>query len=698
MINSAVESNTDDWVINKIISDNPITRSEDDTIGRTEFACSFAHQIISLDASTGNVVGVLGAWGSGKTSFINLVKNELIKDSIVVLDFNPWMFSGTEQLMQSFFTELSAQLRLHKDLSKLGDELSSYGDLFAGMGWLPLVGPWIERGRILIGTFAKLMQQQKMGVGSQRKKIENALTKIEKRIVVIIDDIDRLSTPEIRDIFKLVRLTANFPNIIYIVAFDRVRVEAALNEDGIPGCDYLEKILQVAVDLPPIPYQVLTDQTLIAINKALADIENAGPFNEQEWLDIFMEIIRPLIRNMRDVRRYAVGIRGTVVSLNGEVALADVLALEAIRIFIPVVFNLFHISIEALTTPTSYVVGYNDSPHLKSKIENIIKAAGEDKIIIQNMIKRLFPAARRHIENMHYGPDYKNEWLRERRVAHEDILHLYLERFINEHFKSFISGERAWSFMDNRDLFGRYLRSLEKSQIQSVVAALEVYEDMYEPKHVVPATIVLLNLLPELPHNRRSMYEFDAHTVIIRVIYRLIKSLLDPFVIESTIHSILPELTTLSAKHVLIQLVGYTKGVGHKLITEDAAKQLEYEWANEVKSTSPDNLLNEYDIFIVLLHAKRLITKNAEAFKIGDSPALTQAIISSARSESLRQIIGNRAVRRESRLAWNALIELFDDEDTLKQRIDHLRTAELQLDNGLLDLVDKYVNGWRPED
>ena len=56
---------------------------------------------------------------------------------------------------------------------------------------------------------------------SRRDKITKALTKLKKPIVIVLDDIDRLTTPEIRDIFKLVRLTANFPNIIYVVAFDR---------------------------------------------------------------------------------------------------------------------------------------------------------------------------------------------------------------------------------------------------------------------------------------------------------------------------------------------------------------------------------------------------------------------------------------------------------------------------------------------
>ncbi len=58
------------------------------------------------------------------------------------------------------------------------------------------------------------------------------LSQLDKPIVIVLDDIDRLSTNEIREVFKLVRLTASFPNIIYVLAFDRLRVELALQEQG----------------------------------------------------------------------------------------------------------------------------------------------------------------------------------------------------------------------------------------------------------------------------------------------------------------------------------------------------------------------------------------------------------------------------------------------------------------------------------
>jgi predicted KAP-like P-loop ATPase len=80
-----------------IRSDNPIRRDEDDALGRARAARSFARQVLGLDASEGVVVGVLGLWGSGKTSFVNLARNEFEAEGVSVLEFNPWMFSGAEQ-------------------------------------------------------------------------------------------------------------------------------------------------------------------------------------------------------------------------------------------------------------------------------------------------------------------------------------------------------------------------------------------------------------------------------------------------------------------------------------------------------------------------------------------------------------------------------------------------------------------------
>ena len=677
-----------------ITGDNPIKNPEDDVIGRDVDAREFAQNVLEIDPSEGVVVGVLGPWGSGKTSFINLARNELKKKKNPILDFNPWMFSGTAQLVESFFIELASQLKMDRNgrLTKVSKLFETYGRTFSGLGWLPFIGPWINRSSGAAKILSKLFQSQPEGIGDRRCKLEKALFKLDKPIVVVLDDIDRLETPEIRDIFKLVRLTANFPNIIYIVAFDRGRVEQALDEQGLPGRAYLEKILQVAIDLPVVPSPVLTDQIISALNEAHANIENLSPVNEQVWPDVFMEVIRPLIRNMRDVRRYVVTVHSTVRSLNGQIALADLLALEAIRIFLPDVFKLLHNAIDGLTNSNtnSQVV---DPPKeiLKKQIDSLIEASGDHKDVVESMITRLFPAGGCYVGGGHlYGGEWKRGWLKERRVAHEDILRLYLERFETEKLQAFKEAEQAWKHIADHDAFDKHLRSLDPTKLQNVIASLEVFERQFSPEHVVPGTTVLLNLLP-LPERQRDMFDWPSRVAVTRVVYRLLKSINDPAKIEISVREILPELKSLSSKLALIDIVGHQKDIGDKLVSEQVASEFEKAWREEVRSASVDDLANEHDLLQIFLRTKCATDSSENPINIDNSPKLTLSLLRATQSETLRQSMGSRAVQRSPRLAWDELVGLYGDEATLKERIERLRVANLDGSDELIELADIYL-------
>lgn len=674
-----------------IPGDNPIQRPEDDTLGRTALAEFFARHVLALDMTEGVVVGVIGAWGSGKTSFVNLARKEFAQADVHILDFNPWMFSGTQQLVEHFFDELTAQLRICPGLAEIGKAIGkafdNYSDVF----------PRSTRGVVKI--LAKLLQRKKTGVRENRTKVEKILKKLDKPIVVVLDDIDRLLASEIRDMFKLVRLTANFPNIIYIVAFDRTRVEKAIREQGISGRDYLEKILQVVIDLPVIPDRVLHQQISFAIDKALSDIENIGPFDEQVWPDVFMEIIQPLIQNMRAVRRYAAAIYGTVTALQGKIALADVLGLEAVRVFLPDVFTNLHGALNSLTNTSE--LNYDNSKiteQHKSQIDMLVEASGDHGQVVRAMINRLFPAARRHIGNSHYGADCKSKWIKERRVAHEDILALYLERVEGDSLLAFLDAERAWTHMADRDAFDSYLRSLDTTKLEDVIFSLKNYKDQFGPEHAVPGTIVLLNILPDLPERQRGMFEWNARVTVNRVIYRLLKSINDPVDVEDAVRQILPELESLSSKMEVIDMIGYQENVGHKLVSEEAAEEFEKTWYHEVRSVSIGDLTREVNILMILLKVKRLEGASEDSFQIPASPKLTLALLQSALTEERSHSMGSRAVRRIPILAWDTLINIYGDEATLKARVENLKEAQLEGADELLALAEKYIDGWRPSD
>lgn len=676
--------------------DNPIKTADQDRLGRAGFAAGFAREIRSVDASEGLVVGVLGAWGSGKTSFVNLTRERLEADGIAVLEFNPWMFSGAEQLVESFFIELAAQLRLKPGrLADLGNDLEEYGESFAGLGWVPLVGTWIERARGVNKVLSAALKRRKEGVGARRKKLTDALAALDAPIVVVVDDIDRLDTKEIRDIFKLVRLTASFPNLIYLVAFDRARVEDALREDGIPGRDYLEKILQVAVDLPQLPDEVLRRQVAEAIQGVLSDIDNPGPFDSGRWPDVFVEVIRPLVRSPRDLRRYAAGIHGTVMSLDGQISLVDVLALEAIRIFLPDTFGALGDAGTALTA-----TGYDQyaDPARQRLVEALVDLSRSSTDTTRAMVKRLFPAADRHIGGTNWASGSEASWRRDRRVAHIDFLRLYLERSAPAELAAFSQAELLFSMLTDVVALTRALHSIEPDRLEDVISALEAFESEYPVEAIEPAVTALMNVWPTMPKRDRGMFELDTRMVVGRVVYRLLRRLADdPARLTATVRNILPELTTLSSKFEVITDVGHRENAGHKLVSETDAAALEREFRDEVRGADPANLSKEQELLRILLNTKRDADASEPQLELPDDPALNHALLLSARSEVLSSGTESRTVHRSYRMHWEVLVDLVGTEDELRRRIDSARAHNPEPPE-MFELLDRYLSGWRPAD
>jgi hypothetical protein len=114
-----------------ISADRPGTDPSQDALGYAPFAEKLARSILRLPSDEGMVIAVHGAWGSGKTTFLNYVhwylrKNPLQSQPICV-SFNPWWFSGDETLLRAFFD----QLRAH--VGGVGDVLSKLGDKFADL-------------------------------------------------------------------------------------------------------------------------------------------------------------------------------------------------------------------------------------------------------------------------------------------------------------------------------------------------------------------------------------------------------------------------------------------------------------------------------------------------------------------------------------------------------------------------------------
>ena len=534
-----------------------------------------------------------------------------------------------------------------------------------------ILSGFVVAGIVIFGfeLVGKIFRHRLGGIAGRRKKVEATLRKRNKPIFVVLDDVDRLSVSEIRDVFKLVRLTASFPNLIYIVTCDRFQVEKALDEQRFSGHHYLEKIIQLPFNLPEVPCELLEEQLGAAIDAALDGIEDRGPFDRSAWEEVYWDIVRPLVRNMRDIRRYTAAIRMTLSDLRGRVALADVLGLEAVRIFLPDVFRLLPVVVHALTvtstgqenlrhirTQSQKRVGISTEPdvRLKAQVNKLIRNAETYDEVVRAMIVRLFPVGRQYMPlvdgHPHVGSNdslYGDEWaakrLQESRVVHEHILRVYLERVAGGDLLALHDAEQALNRMADGTALDHFLDSLNMERFVAVLNHLRTFEGRFTSDQVEPGTTVLLNLLAAMPKQSGGSIRDEPQLFVGLVIVTLLRALEEPAAIEATVRRILPKVESLSSKVLLVDRIQRPGRDVGPLVSDTTVTAFQRQVQQEIRSASIDDLVDERDLLRVLGLAKSVIDPTADPFDIPESPKLTVVLLRSADIQTLSILYGDMA-------------------------------------------------------
>ena len=675
--------------------DYPIQSPAEDLLNRKEVAEHFVKTIINLDRSKGVVTSVFGPWGSGKTSFVNMVIAQL-KQRYEVLEFNPWMFHGTEQLVRNFFDEISAQMTsCEKDISlkQIGNLLRKYGvgsmlvrDISSRTlthlssssklhVLLAKVIPFIER---------RITQRISEGPREFRKQIEAAFRGRNEPTIVVIDDIDRLTESEIRDIFQLIRLTASFPNLIYIVCCDRTPVEKVLEAPGISGHDYLEKIIQFPFDLPSLSKIQIDTQTTIALKQVFSVSSSPSLFDMPVGRDVYYDVILPLIRNIRDIRRYAIATQQALIKFDQQIEQVDVLALEAIRLFLPDVFKLLPKVIDTLTVSPI-------SQHNKSQYENharksimddaqthtanqarkqkLIEAGKHQEKVVQNMLHHLFPATQSNRQK-------SVELLQTRRVAHENILRIYLEQTLGPDLLIDADARQALKVMGDKTAFEEFWRQRDPQRWLDIMHYLEGSKNEFFPKQSDAGVTVILNLLPRMPVLPQQPYHNNQEAVI-GVVLRLFQKLESFTAVEDSMREILMEVCSLSSKLALMEKVDPKSEIQNKFISEVAVKEFKELLCKQIQSASSDDLADEYESAHLVRFVKSECWPSDNPYEIENSPKLTYSLLRSAQNQPSGMEYPYNGLP-EPRISWKFLSGLYGDEKMLTTCI---KTLDMEFEN-----------------
>lgn len=331
-------------------NDKPIFSKNQDELQRKRFIEAAVHQIESIDDSSCFIVGLYGQWGLGKTSIVNLIREELKTKKYYTAYFNPWIFRSEDTLLIELFNTIirgcNSDERLKSRLSDIGGALKKYAEFIK----LPKVGAF---GVEIDGS--EMVQSSIKGIGTfldgqptleeQKNATNQVLRGLNNPLIIFIDDVDRLDREEVRLLFKTIKLTADFDKVVYILAFDEEIVAKSLGgyygagreEDG---KRFIEKIVQLPIRIPELSVEAKLNYTLKLLDKW--EVKNSlllPTYDREEYINRLRSIHQLFIKTPRDSKRLVNAFSFAEKSLRGEVNYFDLVIIEALRLFNPSLYD-----------------------------------------------------------------------------------------------------------------------------------------------------------------------------------------------------------------------------------------------------------------------------------------------------------------------------------------------------------------------
>lgn len=399
--------------MSQYFNDSPIERREDDRYGVHAFAEALTTSLLGIAKPVGVTIAVTGPWGSGKSSAVNLIRAELLErkdDTLSVFDFKCWWYRGEEAIALAFLQELNSALKSSfgdkvKDLvPELGRHVLQAGPVLGSAVALATTSGW---GALVAGSaaFAKRFFPDKPSLEKAFRKLSKMLAAQDKRVLIIIDDIDRLAPDEALGVFRLVKSIGRLPNVMYLMVFDRALAEAAVTERfPSEGSHFLEKIIQASFELPSPTPSDLHNALLAAFQERCGTPEEE---HQVRFMNLFYDVVVPYLTTPRHVTRLINAITVTWPPVANNVSRADYLALEALRLYEPSLYTAIRQHRDIVTSTS------RDGSRDKARFDPFLAGVPEERHErLQIALQRLFPA----FEEVTYS-GFRESWESERRVC-----------------------------------------------------------------------------------------------------------------------------------------------------------------------------------------------------------------------------------------------------------------------------------------
>lgn len=299
-----------------------------------------------------SVFGLVGPWGSGKTSMLDWLRAKADEEPLdtdatawTVLTFSPWDYPDAGTLQLGFFASLRASFGDSK-YAAARKLLSDLGVAVAPLAAVASAWGVFDASKVVEGA-AKLLGSNR-SADAARRKLVKTLKQTKTPVLIIIDDLDRISADELLLTLKLVRQLGRLPYVHYLLSYDESTILDVLTRTNLIGDgqlgrarDYMEKVVQIRFDVP----QLRPSDVIELTNEALRDLEEdtghvIDDLARPRFQEAYERFISKRLVTPRALRRYFAQARILSPRFVGEVDLVDFLIVTWIRTFEPGVYAL----------------------------------------------------------------------------------------------------------------------------------------------------------------------------------------------------------------------------------------------------------------------------------------------------------------------------------------------------------------------
>ena len=515
-------------------ADKPLIEPEQDRLGYAPFAKHLADSICKMNFPEGFVIAVYGSWGSGKSTLLNFLvhylKQKPESEQPIIVPFNPWLYSEDEDITRRFLNQLQTSLSQLKVVPK--GFRTRITNFVKAVSEIPV--PYAQAGKAVV----RLFDDKEKDISDLKEGLEDTIENQLPRIVVTIDDIDRLANDDMTKLFRLLKAMPNFTNVVYVLASHKEVIFKALAEtQGVPGDIYLEKIIQASFELP-LPDKTLLRKLLFEkLNAIFTDIPKQL-FDPRYWGNIYFQGIDHFITNLRDIVRLTNILTVTYPAVKGEVNTVDLIAIEFLRIFCPMVYDI-------ICKNPKFFAGYADAKSFLVPTLDELKdfhnswmaqLTNEDKEPVKRLLLHLFPKFEAVYRNTFYDVKHESTWRKHLRVCSLEIFPNYFRLTLTEGEFSDTEATAILAVASDAKVFGENLvelahqkRSDGTTQVRAFLERLEDYTEKEIPANCIPSIVKALfdvgdQLLP--PEDEpQGMFDFGNDIRIERLISQLLHRL-----------------------------------------------------------------------------------------------------------------------------------------------------------------------------